>query len=110
MFSTETSKSISGDRRDTRHRSQTFLQHEAKFRGGKGKTVEVSGFPGAKTTKPKTRKETYEKSKHSVQSSSATLQNRETFPRLPCGSVYLGTQSHVSRRPGAVQRDSRGMR
>src|SRR5262249_46323231 len=49
---------ISGDRRDTRHRSRTFLQHEAKFRGGKGKTVEVSGFPGAKTTKPKTRKET----------------------------------------------------
>src|SRR6516164_5718380 len=55
------------------------------------------------------RKSNYEQPKHSVQSNSATLQERGISPRVPCGSVYLGAQSHVSSRPGAVQWRRRGV-
>jgi hypothetical protein len=75
------------------------------------KTPEVTSH-NEKSKKAKTRKgnQYHEKSKHSVQSNSATLQKYGTSPRLPCGRIYLGTHSGKSRRDGAVSRHSLGVR
>jgi hypothetical protein len=91
--------------------SKLSLQRGAKFREGMGNGLRIRVHPeGRPQTQNKKRKPYYEKSKHSVQSDSATLEKHGTSPRLPCGRVYLGTQSGISPRPGAVQWNCLGVR
>src|SRR5262245_10142349 len=101
MFSTETSKSISGNQRDIPRRSQTFFATRRKVSGRKRETIQVSGLLGNQDHQTQNKKEKdYEKSKHSVQSNSATLQKHGTSPRVPHGGIYLCAQSSVSSQIG----------
>jgi len=87
-----------------------FLCNAAQSFGKEWETVCVSEFTWNQDhqTQNKKRKSYYENSKHSVQTNSRG--SDPAAPRLPCGSVYLGTHSRVSPRPGAVPRHSLGVR
>jgi hypothetical protein len=87
--------------RDCSIGSKLSLQRGANFREEMGKRSPSLGYPERRPqTQNKKRKSHYEKSKHSIQTKGRT--SDPAAPRLPCGSVYLGTKSRVSPRPGAV--------
>src|SRR6266516_2224648 len=88
---------------------RNFLCNAAQTFGKEWETVCVSGLPRTTATNPnKKRKSNYEKSKHSDQTNSTGSDPAAAW--LLRGSVYLGTQSRVSRRHGAVQWHCFGVR
>ena len=79
------------------HWLQTFFATRRNLSGRNGKRFPSPGYAERRPqTQNKKRKSHYEKSKHSVKTNSRT--SDPTAPRLPCGSVFLGTQSRVSPR------------
>ena len=78
------------------------LQCGAKFREGMGTT---SAFPGYLERRPETPKQEKESKQRKIETYSSNQRQElliPLLPRLPCGSVCLGTQYRVSPRPGAV--------
>src|SRR4029453_14119346 len=88
---------------------QTFFAMRRKLSGRNGKR---SAFPDHQEPRPETQKQKkkthYEKSKHSVQTSSRS--SHPAVLRLLCDSIYLGTHSGSSPRHGALQWHCLGVR